>query len=155
MTSVAMAGYTLLSQRTRHLAYFENFYRVQSANPATSWSVFEQMMEVSMIYTHSVIIARNWASRDSLTCPTLHHKMAWLREKTACCRIWQGPCYQLSLSQPYWAEAIHTTNYLLNYMLSKAVNQVTSYELWWNRKPHITHLWVFGSVAYLHVHKQK
>lgn len=58
----------------------------------------------------------------------------------------------------YWAEAVATAVYLLNLSPTKAVQNCTPYEAWIGRKPTISHLKVFGSIAYVFVnpqHRQK
>ena len=51
-----------------------------------------------------------------------------------------------------WAEAASYTIYTLNRVLSK-VSPVTPFEAWHNKKPNLSHLRVFGPIAYLHVPK--
>jgi hypothetical protein len=41
-----------------------------------------------------------------------------------------------------------TTVYILNCSPTKALNGRTSYEAWHRRKPVVSHLWVFGSLAF-------
>lgn len=62
---------------------------------------------------------------------------------------------QASLTKAYWAEAVCTANYILNRLPSKATPGSTPYEFWWNQKPNVTHLHVFGAAAYLHVPSQQ
>ena len=51
-----------------------------------------------------------------------------------------------------WAEAASFTVYTLNRVLSK-VSPVTPFEAWHNKKPNLSHLRVFGSVAFIHIPK--
>ncbi|KAK8914629.1 hypothetical protein KSP39_PZI023850 [Platanthera zijinensis] len=48
----------------------------------------------------------------------------------------------------YWGEAVNTAVYLLNRAPTRALFNSTPYELWYNRKPDISHLRIFGSLAY-------
>jgi len=51
-----------------------------------------------------------------------------------------------------WAEAINTAAYLRNRIPTAAVKEMTTpYERWYGRKPSISHLRVFGCVAYAHI----
>lgn len=59
-----------------------------------------------------------------------------------------------NLDKRYWGEAIHTANYLLNRLPCSATNR-TPYELWYGEKPEYKHLRIFGSIAYVHVPKEK
>ncbi|KAL4369603.1 hypothetical protein GQ457_05G026510 [Hibiscus cannabinus] len=55
----------------------------------------------------------------------------------------------------FWAEAVRTTVYLLNRLLTKAVQDKTLVEAWLGRKPSAKHLRVFGSICYAHIPAQK
>ena len=56
------------------------------------------------------------------------------------------------LTNPYWAEAVATAAYLRNRTTTSALQtNATHYELWYGRKPDISHLRVFGCIAYAHV----
>lgn len=52
------------------------------------------------------------------------------------------------LPNDFWAEAVATSVFLLNISLTKAMRNMTPYEAWWNRKPNVSRLKVFGSIAY-------
>lgn len=49
----------------------------------------------------------------------------------------------------FWGEAIFTANYLSNRSVNSAINSVTPFERWVGRKPHINHLYPFGSKTYI------
>ena len=56
------------------------------------------------------------------------------------------------LTNNYWAEAIATAAYLRNRTTTSALKEaMTPYEMWYERKPDISHLKVFGCVAYAHI----
>ncbi|KAL9413504.1 hypothetical protein AB3S75_042066 [Citrus x aurantiifolia] len=54
-----------------------------------------------------------------------------------------------------WAEACHTTVYILNRSPTKAVRDKTPFEAWHNRKPNVDHLKILGSIAYALIPAQK
>eukprot|EP00253_Pinus_taeda_P001686 PITA_01686 len=54
-----------------------------------------------------------------------------------------------SVPNKFWAEAVFTAVYLLNRSPTQAVKGKTPEEVWSSRKPKISHLKVFGSVAYV------
>jgi len=54
-----------------------------------------------------------------------------------------------------WAEAINTSAYVLNRCISKQLNNISPYEAWYNKKPTLNHLRIFGSDAYVHVPKEQ
>jgi hypothetical protein len=58
------------------------------------------------------------------------------------------------LSNQFWAEAVATSVYLLNLSPTKAVLNKTPYEAWYGRRPNVSHLRVFGCVAYALVNSQ-
>ena len=52
----------------------------------------------------------------------------------------------------YWAEAVVTTTYLRNWMVSTALKiGETPYLLWYGEKPTLKHIRVFGCVVYIHI----
>ncbi|KAJ4820349.1 polyprotein [Rhynchospora pubera] len=53
-----------------------------------------------------------------------------------------------NLPNLFWAEAVATAVYLLNLSPTKAVMNRTPYEAWFERKPIVSHLRIFGCVAY-------
>eukprot|EP00253_Pinus_taeda_P031858 PITA_31858 len=58
------------------------------------------------------------------------------------------------LPNDYWAEAIHCAIYILNRCPTKAVMNRVSEEAWSGRKQGVTHMKVFGCVAYAHIPDQ-
>jgi hypothetical protein len=48
----------------------------------------------------------------------------------------------------FWGEAVVTTVYILNHSPTKALNDRTSYEAWYGRKPAVSHLRVFGCLTF-------
>ena len=60
-----------------------------------------------------------------------------------------------NLSKCYWAEAVSTTVYLKNRCPTKAVQGMTPFEIWHEKKPMVDHLRVFGCDAYSHILKDE
>ncbi|KAJ4789254.1 polyprotein [Rhynchospora pubera] len=54
----------------------------------------------------------------------------------------------------FWAEAVATAVYILNISPTKAVMNMTPFEAWFGRKPSVSHLRVFGCIAYTLVNAQ-
>jgi hypothetical protein len=61
--------------------------------------------------------------------------------------------YAKSVPLYLWTEAVHHANYVLNRTLMKG-NIVTPYEAYFNMKPDVSNLFIFGSKAYYHVSKE-
>jgi transposase InsO family protein len=55
---------------------------------------------------------------------------------------------QRGMSVVFWGEAVVTTVYILNRSPTKALNGRMSYEAWHGRKPAVSHLRVFGCLAF-------
>ena len=55
------------------------------------------------------------------------------------------------LSNKFWAEAVNTTVYILNWSPTKVVPDRTPFEAWHDRKPVVSQLKVFGCITYAHV----
>jgi hypothetical protein len=60
--------------------------------------------------------------------------------------------FSLNLKVPIelWAEAANYSNYIRNRVLS-ITDTVTPYEIWFGKKPDLSHLRVFGSQAFIHI----
>jgi hypothetical protein len=58
-----------------------------------------------------------------------------------------------NLDQTYWEVAATTAFKLVNMRATRTTKGVTPYQLWYNEKPRIDVLRVFGCNAYVHVHK--
>jgi hypothetical protein len=56
-----------------------------------------------------------------------------------------------SLPKFYWAEAVRTAVYIQN----RIGDKVSAHERYFRTKPDLRHLQVFGSIAYLHIPKEK
>jgi hypothetical protein len=52
------------------------------------------------------------------------------------------------MSAVFWGEAMVMAIYILNRSPTKALNGRTSYEAWHGRKPVVSHLRVFGCLAF-------
>lgn len=59
------------------------------------------------------------------------------------------------LPKTYWVEAVDCTVYLLNHCPTKSVKFNTPLEIWSSIKPSVSHLKVFGCIAYAHIPKQR
>jgi len=53
-----------------------------------------------------------------------------------------------ALPHSFWLEAIMCATYVLNRCLTKALQSMTPYEAWHDRKPSIEHMRVFGCLSY-------
>ena len=59
---------------------------------------------------------------------------------------------QAGLPEHYWAEAVATAAYLRNRTPTRALKEKkTPYEKWCERKPDLSHLRVFGCMAYAYI----
>lgn len=60
-----------------------------------------------------------------------------------------------NLPNSFWAEAVATTVHLLNISPTKAVWNHTPFEAWYDKKPVVSNLRIFGSIADAHVSAEK
>lgn len=58
---------------------------------------------------------------------------------------------QANPPESYWAEAVATAAYLQNCSTSRSLGKTTPYEKWYEEKPNLSHLRVFGCMAYTYV----
>ena len=59
--------------------------------------------------------------------------------------------FEKNLPKEYWAEAAHTTVFLLNRITTKVVADKTPYEAWYGFKPSFKNLKVFGCLCFVYV----
>ncbi|KHN21844.1 Retrovirus-related Pol polyprotein from transposon TNT 1-94, partial [Glycine soja] len=55
------------------------------------------------------------------------------------------------LAHSLWGEDVSTTTYLLNRCPTKRLKEKVPEEVWYRRKPLVSHLRIFGSLCYKHV----
>lgn len=56
-----------------------------------------------------------------------------------------------NLPTKFWAEAVATAVYVMNRSPTRAIEGKTPYEAWFGRRPNVSHLRIFGSIAFAHV----
>jgi len=59
------------------------------------------------------------------------------------------------LSKKFWAECLAALVHVINRCPTSAVEGKTSYEVWHRSKPSVSHLRVWGCVAYVHIQRDK
>jgi len=60
-----------------------------------------------------------------------------------------------NLPNYFWAEAVATAVYIMNRTPIAAVHGMTPEEKFTGKKPHVSHLRVFGCITYVHVPEEK
>ena len=55
------------------------------------------------------------------------------------------------LSNEFWAEAVANAAYVRNRSPTSSLENITPFEAWWNKKPSVKHLRIFGCKAYSHI----
>ena len=63
--------------------------------------------------------------------------------------------YHSNLPLAFWAEAVSTAVYLKNRSPTSSLKDMTPYECWYNRKPDVSNIRVFGCKTYVHIPDQK
>ncbi|UYV62468.1 hypothetical protein LAZ67_2000715 [Cordylochernes scorpioides] len=63
--------------------------------------------------------------------------------------------YAKNMSLKLWAEAVNTATYVLNRTGPTQIEGKTPYELWFDKKPAIDHLRIFGTECFVHVPDEK
>ena len=61
--------------------------------------------------------------------------------------------FHSKMPQRFWAEAVNTTVYLRNQSPTVAVKDKVPFELWYGKKPSVSHLCVFGCNGFVHIEK--
>lgn len=63
--------------------------------------------------------------------------------------------FDADLPKKFWAEAVNTAVYLRNRTVASGLNNKTPFELWFGRKPDVSHIRIFGSKIMVHIPKEK
>jgi transposase InsO family protein len=63
--------------------------------------------------------------------------------------------HEKNMPKIYWAEAAVTAVYLINRCTAEGVHDITPHEKYFGTKPNLSHLKVFGSIAFVHVPDEK
>ena len=58
---------------------------------------------------------------------------------------------QAELPEHYWAEAVATAAYLRNRVPTRSLKSTIPYEKWYDRKPNLSHVRVFGCMCYAYI----
>ena len=59
------------------------------------------------------------------------------------------------LPKSYWAEAINIIVYLMNQCTTSRVHDVTPHKKFYGKKPDLSHVRIFGSIAFAHIPNEK
>ena len=59
------------------------------------------------------------------------------------------------MPKSYWAEAANTTVYLMNRCTTSRVHEVTPHKKYYGKKLDLSHVRIFGSLAYVHIPHEK
>jgi hypothetical protein len=63
--------------------------------------------------------------------------------------------YEAQLPPSFWGEALAAQIHVWNRLPTSSLKRMTPHEAWFKRKPDISHLRVWGCLAYVHVQKDK
>ncbi|KAG8478890.1 hypothetical protein CXB51_028743 [Gossypium anomalum] len=63
--------------------------------------------------------------------------------------------FESKLPSKFWAEAVNTLVYMLNKLSTNAVKEKTPFEAWYDLKPTVSHLKVFGCIYYTLIPAEK
>ena len=59
--------------------------------------------------------------------------------------------HQANLPPRFWAEALSVATHLKNRSPTACFNKETPFQRWWNEKPDVSNMKVFGCTAYVHI----
>mgnify|MGYP000695168542 FL=1 len=59
------------------------------------------------------------------------------------------------MPKSYWAKATNTLVYLLNWCTTSGVHEVTPHEKYDEKKPDLSHIRIFSSLAYVRIPEEK
>lgn len=90
-------------------------------------------------------------------CPAYTHELNGVAERYNRTIMDRARCLlaEAKLNKCYWPECIKTAAYLGNRSLTNTSIKKTPYEIFFDRKPDVTHLKIFGSEAFVRIPEQK
>ena len=59
------------------------------------------------------------------------------------------------MPKSYWAEVANTAIYVMNWCTTSGVHEVMPHEKYYGRKPDLSHIRIFGTIAYVHIPNKK
>jgi hypothetical protein len=59
--------------------------------------------------------------------------------------------HKKNLPKMFWAEAANTTVFLQSRLPTKLLEEKTHFEAWYDNKPSLSFLKIFGSICFVHV----
>ena len=116
----------------------------------------DMIMEENMITTSSLLSALNKECNNN-TLFYIHHNKNVVAERKNYTLKEMANCMIQSkgLSLQFWDEAINCANHIVNRILTKALQGITTEEVWSKIKPDVIHFCVFGSEAWANIPDEK
>lgn len=91
--------------------------------------------------------------RTVVYCPEQNGKVE--RENRTIVEATRTMLYAADMDHKFWAEAVNNAVFTLNCVGSSRIPGKTPYEIWFNKKPDIRELHIFGEEVYVHLPKVK
>ena len=100
-----------------------------------------------------LLLEREGIIRETSTSYTPQQNGYVERDNRTICEAARSMLHLHDVPLKLWAEAIHTVVHILNRTVNTQVGHTTPYELWFHRKPSVSHYRTFGTLAYILVDK--
>ncbi|UYV76010.1 hypothetical protein LAZ67_13002124 [Cordylochernes scorpioides] len=101
-------------------------------------------------------ITNKYGINDRITMPyTPQQNGSAERENRTLIEAARSMIYAKNMSLKLWAEAVNTATYVLNRTGPTQIEGKTPYELWFDKKPAVDHLRIFGTECFVHVPDEK
>ena len=102
---------------------------------------------------------QEWIAKKGITHQTSAHRTpeqngVTERDNRTVMEIARSMIHGRMLPLALWAEAVSTATYLLN-RVSTTTAALTPFEIWYNKKPNLSHLRIFGSDVFVHIPKEE
>jgi hypothetical protein len=100
-----------------------------------------------------LLLEREGITRETSTSYTPQQNGYVERDNRTICEAAHSMLHLHDVPLKLWAELIHTAVHILNRTINTQVGFTTPYELWFHRKPSVSHYRTFGTLAYIFIDK--
>ena len=143
-----------MRQKSEVLHHFQEFYQRTAVTPGVSIATLRSdngKEYINSEFAH--FLSQKGVLHQTSTPRTPEQKGVAERRNRAILDCARTMLLSAKLEGSFWADACHTAVYIQNRLSTRVQHRGTPFEAWFGHKPDISHLRIFGSTCYMHIHK--